>query len=72
MKKRVLTLLVATLFSAFTYAQAGFNIGGSIGFPYENYDGYDFSFAYSIDANYLFEVNQAFNIGLATGYGQAF
>ncbi|MFL0354497.1 hypothetical protein [Xanthomarina sp. GH4-25] len=72
MKKQFLTLLIALVLSTFTFAQSGFNIGGSIGFPYENYEGYDFSFAFSVDANYLFEVNQAFDIGLATGYGQAF
>lgn len=72
MKKRIITVIVATLFSVFTYAQAGFNLWASIGFPYENYEGYEFSFAFSVDANYLFEVNQAFDIGLATGYGQAF
>lgn len=72
MKKQLSTFILALTFSAFTFSQSGFNIGGSIGFPYENYDGYDFSFAFSVDANYLFEVNQQFNIGLATGYGQAF
>jgi hypothetical protein len=72
MKKQLLTFLVALSFGAFSYAQAGFNIGGSIGFPYQNYQGYDYSFAFNVDANYLFEVNQAFNIGLASGYGQAF
>ena len=55
MKKQFISLLIACVFSAFTYAQSGFNIGGSIGFPYENYDGYDFSFAFSVDANYLFK-----------------
>ncbi|WP_250432354.1 hypothetical protein [Hanstruepera flava] len=71
MKNYFITLITALLFSAFTYAQSGLNIGGSIGFPYENYEGYDFSFAFSADINYIFEVNQAFGLGIATGYGQA-
>ena len=72
MKKQFLTLLLGLVFTTLTYSQSGLNIGASVGFPYENYDGYDFSFAFSIDANYLFEVNSAVDIGIATGYGQAF
>ncbi|WP_104735950.1 outer membrane beta-barrel protein [Hanstruepera ponticola] len=72
MKKHVITIVAALLLSLSTYAQSGLNLGVSIGFPYENYEGYDYSFAFNIDANYLFEVNSAFNLGFATGYGQAF
>lgn len=71
MKKRLLTLVAVLSFSMLTFGQSGLNIGFSIGFPYENYDGYDYSFAFNGDINYLFEVNQAFDIGIATGYGHA-
>lgn len=71
MKKYLFTSIFAIMFSVFTYAQSGLNIGFSIGFPYENYDGYDYSFAFNGDINYLFEVNQAFALGIASGYGQA-
>ena len=60
MKKLIITTVTALMFSVLSFAQSGLNIGGSIGFPYENYEG-----------NYLFEVNSAFDLGIATGYGQA-
>ncbi len=72
MKKQFKLTIVALIFSFLGFSQSGLNIGGSIGFPYENYEGYEFSFAFSIDANYLFELNQAFDLGIATGYGHAF
>mgnify|MGYP000521547063 CR=1 FL=1 len=71
MRKYILSVVCALTFSAFTFAQSGLNLGFSFGFPYENYDGYDFSFAFSGDINYLFEVSEAFDIGLASGYGHA-
>ncbi|MGY0392280.1 hypothetical protein ACW5R3_06985 [Bizionia sp. KMM 8389] len=71
MKKQILTCLVALMFGAFTYAQAGFNLGASIGFPV-NDSQYDFTFGFTVDANYLFEVNQGIAVGLASGYGHGF
>lgn len=71
MKKIFITLIAVTMFSTVARAQAGLNIGFSIGFPYENYNGYDFSFAFNGDINYLFEVSPAFDIGIASGYGMA-
>lgn len=71
MKKIIIAAITTLMFSVFAYAQSGINIGGSIGFPYENYEGYDYSFAFNGDINYLFEVNSAFDLGIATGYGQA-
>ena len=54
-----------------TSAQNGLNIGGSIGFPI-NSSSYDFTFGYTLDANYLFEVHSSFSLGVASGYGQGF
>jgi hypothetical protein len=72
MKKHFITLIAVTMFSTISWAQAGLNIGFSIGFPYENYNGYDYSFAFNADINYLVEVSPAFDIGIASGYGMAF
>ena len=72
MKKKLIILIIALNVSVMSFAQSGLNLGASIGFPYQNFDGYDYSFAFSADINYLFEVSTAFDIGLATGYGQAF
>lgn len=71
MKKYLLSVIIGFVFSIFTYAQSGLNLGFSIGFPYESYSGYDYSFAFSGDINYLFEVSTAFDLGIATGYGHA-
>jgi len=72
MKKLFITTMTALMFSVFTNAQSGLNIGFSIGFPYETYDFNDYSFAFNGDINYLFEVSPAFDLGIATGYGYVF
>ena len=71
MKKIIIALLFMLSITFTSLSQSGLNIGGSFGFPYENYQGYDFSFNFTADVNYLFEVNQAFDLGIASGYGQA-
>jgi len=71
MKKYLLSIIAGLTLSVFTYAQSGLNIGASFGFPYESYSGYDYSFAFTGDINYLFEVSSAFDLGIASGYGQA-
>ena len=71
MKKKLIILIIALNVSVMSFAQSGLNLGFSIGFPYETYDIYDYSFAFNGDINYLFEVNQAFALGIASGYGTA-
>lgn len=71
MKKYLLSIIGGLFLSILTYAQSGLNMGFSIGFPYENYEGYEYSFAFNGDINYLFEVSSAFDLGLASGYGHA-
>ena len=72
MKKQFIILLTCITISIYSYGQSGLNIGLSFGFPYENYEGYEYSFAFSGDINYLLEVTPAFSLGLASGYGHAF
>lgn len=71
MKKQFVTFFAALALTAFSYAQSGFNIGGSIGFPV-NDSQFDFTFGFTVDANYLFEINPRVALGPATGYGHGF
>ncbi|MBP93707.1 hypothetical protein SAMN04487989_104229 [Bizionia echini] len=71
MKKHFLTFFATLTLGVITYAQSGFNIGGSIGFPV-NDSQFDFTFGFTVDANYLFELNPIVALGPATGYGHGF
>ena len=65
MKKVFLSILMVAL--GFTAnAQEGFNIGANIGIPTGDADGFDIT--YAIEANYLFEVSDALQVGPSVSY----
>ena len=71
--KKLLLLVIAIVAVGFTAnAQEGkFNLGGSIGIPTADADsGYDFAFG--LEANYLFEVSDAFQVGPSISYSHYF
>lgn len=70
MKKFLLTVCIACGFISFSQAQgSGFNLGAYLGFP----TGSDYtSFSIGLDVNYLFEINEKFSVGPASGFGHSF
>ena len=71
MKKIILLVVIMWSVSTVSLAQNGLNFGGSIGFPV-NASGYDFTFGFTGDINFLFEVQPGFSLGIASGYGHGF
>ena len=71
MRKLVLVFLFIVAFNMGTQAQSGFNLGAFVGLPVA--DGADTAgFAIGLDVNYLFEINDKFRVGPATGFAHAF
>ncbi|MGB0974190.1 MAG: outer membrane beta-barrel protein [Flavobacteriaceae bacterium] len=70
MKKLVLSVFAVCAFAFTSNAQEGFNVGASVGLPMG--DAGDFaSFNITLDANYLFEVSDKFDAGIATGFNHS-
>jgi len=70
MKKSL--VIICMFFAGMTLqAQEGFNLGINFGFP--TGDASDFSsFSLGIDANYLWNVGESIDVGVATGFTNAF
>lgn len=71
MKKLCFSIVTMFLLTIGVQAQGGFNLGVFVGIPVA--DGADVAtFSTGIDVSYLFEINDKFSLGPATGYSHSF
>jgi hypothetical protein len=71
MKKLFFTAIIAVFSMTSMNAQGTFSAGVNLGLPVGD-AGDVFTFAVGLDLNYMFEVADSFDAGIATGYSQAF